>query len=106
MLHSFPFCFRFDVDKPYEACFEINLTEKEVADLKRFVMKNPGLPFWAMDYDLPALFDRMVAAQNNAIISAINEARTSRGEALISSDDINWEDVPLFFEWPEVFITQ
>lgn len=65
-----------------------------------------GLPFWATDYDLPELFDKMVEASTNAIIAAINEDKLQKGEPPITYDDIDWEDVPLFFDWPEEFFEQ
>ena len=82
------------------------LTAENVADIKKFVRENPGLPFWATDYDLPELFDKMVEACTNAIIAAINQAKLQNGEAPITYDDINWEDVPLFFDWPKEFSGQ
>lgn len=48
----------------------------------------------------------MMEASTNAIIAAINKTIIQNGEVPITYDDIDWEDVPLFFDWPEEFIEQ
>lgn len=101
---SFPYSFTFDIDEPYNSCFSIELSDKEISDLMQFVKENPGLPFWALDYDFPELFDKMIKAHTAAMISTINEARINRGESPITEGDICWEDVEVFFDWPEVFL--
>lgn len=106
MIYSFPFCFRFDVVEPYETAFSVDLTVENVSDIKKFVRDNPGLPFRATDHDLPELFDMMIEASTNAIIAAINKTIIQNGEVPITYDDIDWEDVPLFFDWPEEFFEQ
>ena len=103
MVITFPYSFRFDTDELYAASFSLDLSEQEIADIKRFVYDNPGLPFWAMDYDYPELFDKMIDAHQCAILEGINAVKREHGEPLISSDEIDWEDLPLFFDWPEEF---
>lgn len=103
MVITFPYSFRFDTDELYAASFSLDLSEQEIADIKRFVHDNPGLPFWAMDYDCPELFDKMVDAHQSAILEGINAVKRDHGEPPISFEDIDWEDVPLFFDWPDEF---
>jgi hypothetical protein len=75
-----------------------------VGNIKSFVKNNPGLPFWAMDYDYPDLFEKMINAHTAAIVVTINDSKKLRGESPITEKDIDWEDVPLFFDWPVEFI--
>ena len=102
--YSFPFSFRFDVNEPYDSCFSLSLSNEEVESIKVFVRNNPGLPFWAMDYDYPDLFEKMIKANTTAIVATINESRKLRCESTITEEDIDWEDVPLFFDWPVDFV--
>ena len=103
MVITFPYSFRFDTDELYAASFTLDLSEQEIADIKRFVHDNPGLPFWAMDYDHPGLFGKMMEAHQHAIVESINAVKAAHAEPAITSDDIDWEDLPLFFDWPEEF---
>lgn len=102
MVITFPYTFRFDTDELYAASFFLDLSTQEIADIKRFIQDNPGLPFWAMDYDYPDLFDKMIDAHQRAIVDGINAVKKDQGEPLISADDIDWEDLPLYFDWPEL----
>lgn len=103
MVITFPYSFRFDTDELYAASFSLDLSEQEIADIKRFVHDNPGLPFWTMDYDYPDLFEKMIEAHQRAIVKSINAIRINHAEPPISSDDIDWEDLPLYFDWPDEF---
>lgn len=98
---SFPISFIFDVDTPYQTRFQMELSDEEILALKKFIRENPGIPFWGMDYDLPELSERMIQAHTAAIVSCINEAKASRGEASINEEDIFWEYVEVGFDWPE-----
>ena len=98
---SFPISFIFDVDEPYQTCFKLELSDQDIQALKQFIKTNPGIPFWGMDYDLPELADRMINAHTAAIVSRINEAKASHGEAPITEEDISWEYVEVGFDWPE-----
>lgn len=101
---SFPISFIFDVDKPYQTCFQLELSDQDIQALKQFIKTNPGIPFWGMDYDLPELAERMINANTAAIVSCINVAKASRGEAPITEEDISWEYVEVEFEWPVEFL--
>lgn len=103
MVISFPYSFRFDTDELYAANFSLDLSKQEIADIQRFVRDNPGLPFWAMDYDYPDLFDKIMDTHQHAIVESINAVKAAHAEPPISPDDIDWEDLPLFFDWPEEF---
>ncbi len=103
MIISFPYSFRFDVDELYHTAFSLDLTEQEISDIRNFVHDNPDLPFWAMDYDYPELFDKMLDAHYRAIVEGINAVRKDQGEPLVSSEDIDLGDLPLYFDWPELF---
>lgn len=103
MVITFPYSFRFDTDELYAASFSLDLSAQEIADIKRFIRDNPSLPFWAMDYDYPELFDKMIDAHQLAIVDGINAVKKGQGEPLISADDIDWEDLPLYFDWPDLF---
>ena len=102
--YSFPFSFRFDVNEPYESCFTLTLSNEEVGNIKSFVKNNPGLPFWAMDYDYPDLFEKMINAHTAAIVATINDSKKLRGESPITEEDIDWEDISLLFDWPVDFV--
>lgn len=103
MIVSFPYSFRFDVDELYHTAFSLDLTEQDIVNIRHFVHDNPGLPFWAMDYDYPDLFDKLVEAHQCAIIEGINAVKKRQGAPSVSSDEIDWEDLPLYFDWPDVF---
>ena len=101
---SFPISFIFDVDEPYQTSFQLELSDQDIQTLKQFIKTNPGIPFWGMDYDQPELAERMINAHTAAIVSCINEAKTSRSEAPITEEDISWEYVEVEFEWPVEFL--
>lgn len=103
MVITFPYTFRFDTDELYAASFFLDLSTQEIADIKHFIQDNPDLPFWAMDYDYPDLFDKMMEAHQHAIVEGINSVKKDQGEPLISADNIDWEDLPLYFDWPGLF---
>jgi hypothetical protein len=103
MVITFPYTFRFDNDELYATSFFLDLSTQEIADIKRFIQDNPDLPFWAMDYDYPDLFDKMMEAHQHAIVEGINSVKKDQGEPPISADNIDWEDLPLYFDWPGLF---
>lgn len=35
-------------------------------------------------------------------VAGINSVKKDQGEPLISADNIDWEDLPLYFDWPEL----
>lgn len=94
MVITFPYSFRFDTDELYAASSSLDLSAQEIDDVKRFIRDNPSLPFWAMDYDSPELFDKMIDAHQLAIVDGINAVKKGQGEPLISADDIDWMTFP------------
>ena len=101
----FPIAFIFDVDTPYQTSFQMELSDEDILSLKKFIRDNPGIPFWGMDYDLAELSERMIEAHTNAIVSCINKAKASRGEAPITAEEISWEYVEVGFGWPEELVS-
>lgn len=97
---NFPISFRFDFKEPHETSFQLDLTDKEIAFIKAFVKENEGQPFWAMDYDNQALFERMLDAQMEAIVSCVNKEIIEPGESPFTKESVNWEYVPVSFDWP------
>lgn len=59
-----------------------------------------------MDYDYPKLFDKMMEAHQHAIAESINAVRGDHAAHPISCEDIDWEDLPLYFDWPELLRKQ
>ena len=100
---NFPISFRFDFKEPHETSFQLDLTDKEIAFIKAFVKENEGQPFWAMDYDNHALFERMLDAQMEAIVSCVNKEIIEPGESPFTKESVNWEYVPVSFDWPSEF---
>ena len=83
----------------------MELSDEDILSLKKFIRDNPGIPFWGMDYDLAELSERMIEAHTNAIVSCINKAKASRGEAPITAEEISWEYVEVGFGWPEELVS-
>lgn len=100
---SFPISFRFDFKEPHETSFQLDLSDEEIAFIKAFVKENEGQPFWAMDYDNQALFERMLDAQMEAIVSCVNKEIIEPGESPFTKESVNWEYVPVSFDWPSEF---
>lgn len=100
---NFPISFRFDFKEPHETSFQLDLTDKEIAFIKAFVKENEGQPFWAMDYDNQVLFERMLVAQMEAIVSCVNKEIIEPGESPFTKESVNWEYVPVSFDWPSEF---
>lgn len=100
---SFPISFRFDFKEPHETSFQLDLSDEEIAFIKAFVKENEGQPFWAMDYDNQALFERMLDAQMEAIVSCVNKDIIEPGESPFTKESVNWEYVPVSFDWPSEF---
>ena len=100
---NFPISFRFDFKEPHKTSFQLDLTDEEIAFIKSFIEENEGQPFWAMEFENPALFKRMLDAQMEAIVSCVNKEIIDPGEPLFTKESINWEYVPVSFDWPDVF---
>lgn len=100
---NFPISFRFDFKEPHETSFQLDQSDEEIAFIKAFVKENEGQPFWAMDYDNPALFERMLDAQMDAIVSCVNKEIIDPGETPFTKESVNWEYVPVTFNWPDEF---
>ena len=100
---NFPISFRFDFKEPHETSFQLDLSDEEIAFIKAFVKENEGQPFWAMDYDNQALFERMLDAQMEAIVSCVNKEIIEPGESPFTKESVNWEYVPVSFDWPSEF---
>ncbi len=97
----FPISFRFDFKEYQETSFQLDLSDEEIAFIKAFVKENEGQPFWAMDYDNPALFERMLDAQMEAIVSCVNKKNIEPEENPFTKESVNWEYVPVIFAWPK-----
>lgn len=45
----------------------------------------------------------MIYAHERVIVEGINAIKEGQGKPLISSGDIDWEDLPLCLDWPDLF---
>ena len=98
---NFPISFRFDFKEPHETSFQLDLSDEEIAFIKSFIEENEGQPFWAMEFDNPALFERMLDAQMEAIVSCVNKKIIEPEENPFTKESVNWEYVTVIFAWPK-----
>lgn len=98
---TFGIRFRFDSAEFYETTFDLALTNEDIAFVKSYLQENGDMPFWAFEFDNPALFNRMMEAHVAAILSYVNKNVIEPGEELFTEETVSWDYVMAEFDWPE-----
>lgn len=99
--YTFGIRFRFDTAEFYETTFDLALSEEEIVFVKSYLKGNGDMPFWAFEFDNPALFDRMMEAHIAAIISYVNSNVIGPDEEPFTEETVSWDYVLAEFDWPE-----
>lgn len=98
---TFGIRFRFDTTEYYETSFDLALSDEEIAFVKAYLKENGDMPFWAFEYENEELFNRMLEAHVNAILSYVNTNVIEPGEEPFTEETVSWEYVMPEFYWPE-----
>lgn len=98
---TFGLRFRFDSAEFYETTFDLALTNKDIAFVKSYLQENGDMPFWAFEFENPALFNRMMEAHVAAILSYVNKNVVGPGEEPFTEETVSWDYVLAEFDWPE-----
>ena len=98
---TFPVSFRFGSKDIHETSFDLDLTDDQVLAIKAFIKDNPELPFWAMDHDCPEIFELFMDAHVKSIVNYVNSNLLTLGDEPFAEETIDWECVPITFDWPE-----
>ena len=102
--YTFTLRFRFDSSKWHETTFQAQLSDEEVAFVKKYLKENGYYPFWAFEFDCPAMFERLMEAHMDAIVAYVNTELVAPGETPFTKETVDWECVPCDFDWPDCFL--
>jgi hypothetical protein len=102
--YMFNLRFRFASAEWHETTFQAQLSDKEVAFVKKYLKENGYYPYWAFEFDCPAMFERLMEAHMDAVVAYVNKKLVAPGETPFTKESVNWECVPCDFDWPDVFI--
>lgn len=102
---TFNIRFRFDSAEWHETTFLSQLSKEEIAFVKKYLKDNGYFPFWAFEFDCPAMFERLMEAHMDAIVAYVNKEIIAHGEIPFTKETIDWECVPCEFDWPDGFLT-
>ena len=101
--YTFTLRFRFDSPDWHETAFQAPLTDEEVTFVKTFLKENGYYPYWAFEFDCPAMFERLMEAHMDAVVTYVNKEIITPGEAPFTKETVDWECVPCDFDWPDGF---
>ena len=102
--HTFTLRFRFDSSEWHETTIQAQLSDEEVDFVKKYLKENGYFPYWAFEFDCPAMFERLMEAHMNAVVAYVNKEIIAPGEIPFTNETINWECVPCDFDWPADFL--
>ena len=72
-----------------------------LAFVKAYLKENGDMPFWAFEFENEALFNRMLEAHVNAILTYVNNTVIEPGEEPFTEETVSWEYVMPEFYWPD-----
>ena len=102
--YTFTLRFRFDSSEWHETTFQAQLSDEEVAFIKKYLKENGYFPYWAFEFDLPEMFERLMEAHMDAIVAYVNKEIVAPDETPFTKETIDWECVPCDFDWPDGFL--
>ena len=102
--YIFTLYFQFDSAEWHETSFQALLSNEEVAFVKNYLKDNGYYPYWAFEFDCPAMFERLMEAHMDAVVAYVNREIITPDETPFTKDTVDWEHVPCDFDWPEGFL--